>query len=320
LNTNSIIDRIRIKVTDRCNYRCFFCHHEGSQEATELSLEEIEFALKVFRDVGIERLKITGGEPLIREDTVDIVRKGRELGYRDISLTTNGYFLDRYCEKLLEAGLHRIDISLHTLNPAKYVIITGTSKEAFTKVLNNIIKTAEKPFREVKINMLVTSINVEDIPELLRFCKKLGTTLQLIEYMPIGKGVENFRKYYIPLRTIFEVLRRRATRIEIRDDLHNRPILYIDDTKIEFVMGFRNPEFCKGCRQIRLTADGKLRFCIYRKVYMDIREYLTNKDKKGIINAYVELTKKRNPMFITPRSPTKNMTEPYKREQYESKQ
>ncbi|NPB00129.1 MAG: GTP 3',8-cyclase MoaA [Crenarchaeota archaeon] len=299
MNTNNIIDRVRIKVTDRCNYRCFFCHHEGSQENTELTLEEIEFALEVFKELGIDRVKITGGEPLLRRDVIEIVRRCRELNYRDISLTTNGYYLDNYVEDLYKAGLHRIDISLHTLNPQKYVIITGTSAKAFYKVLDNIYKTCEIPFKEVKINMLVTSLNVEDIPELLRFCKKLGTTLQLIEYMPIGKGVENFRKYYIPLKTIFEILKRRASKIEIRNDLHNRPILYIDNVKIEFVMGFRNPEFCKGCRQIRLTADGKLRLCIYRKTYIDVRKYLATQDEEGLINAYMKLLEIKKPMFTS---------------------
>ncbi len=300
LNTNNIIDRVRIKVTNRCNYNCFFCHREGSQEIIELSFEEISFALEFFRTVGIERLKITGGEPLLREDIINIVRRGKELGYRDISLTTNGYYLDKYAKPLLTAGLDRIDISLHTLNPKKYTLITGTSKEAFNKVLNNILNICNLPFKEIKINMLVTSINAEDIPVLLEFCRKLGTTLQLIEYMPIGKGVEHFKKYYIPLKTIFEALKRRATRIEIRNDLHNRPILYINETKIEFVMGFRNPEFCKGCRQIRLTADGKLRFCIYRGVSIDVRKHLTNRDKKGLEEAYMKLLEMRNPMFIEP--------------------
>ncbi len=295
----NLITRIRIKITDRCNYRCFFCHREGSEDdnARELTEEDIRFVLNIFRKLGISRLKITGGEPLLRRDVVNIVRISKDLGYGDVSLTTNGLLLDLYAKELLKSGLDRIDISLHTLNPKKYAKITGTCVEYFYKVLNNIYDIHDLGFRQVKINMLVTTLNIEDIPEMIRFAKKLNISLQLIEYMPIGRGAIHFKQYYIPLRAVFYVLSRRAKHINFRRDLHNRPILYIDGVRIEFIMGFRNPEFCSGCRQLRLTSDGKLRYCIYRNDYEDIYDMIKSRDEYSIVKSILRIVERRRPMF-----------------------
>ncbi len=298
IDISNIVNRIRIKITDRCNYRCFFCHGEGSIDfRKELNKEDIEFVLKIFRNLGVRRLKITGGEPLLREDIVYIVRKAKEIGYEDISLTTNGLLLDKYMYDLYKAGLDRIDISLHTLNCDKYIKITGTCREYFYKVVSNIEEISNINFKQVKINMLVTSINVEDILDMLKFAKKIGATLQLIEYMPIGRGIAYFKKYYIPLKSIYYTLSRRAKFITFRRDIHNRPILNIDDVYVEFVMGFRNPDFCSGCRQLRLTSDGRLRYCIYRNDEEDLYNLIKSRDVHGVVDRILKLLSRKSPMF-----------------------
>lgn len=292
------ISRLRIKVTSRCNYRCFFCHSEGSTEHSDLlSPDDIEFIVKTLSKLGIKRFKITGGEPLLRKDIVDIIHRISHYNPEDISLSTNGYFLNNIANDLRKAGLRRIDVSVHTLDRKKYVQMTGV--DGLEKVLEGLKVANDVGFDKIKVNMLVTSLNVDDIPEMMKFCKKNGFTLQLIEYMPIGKGVAYFRKFYVPLRSIYEVLRRRASKILFREDLHRRPILIVDGVEIEFIMGFANPEMCKHCTQLRLTSDGKIRGCLYRKdPEVSVLDCVRNRDGEELIRRVKYVLYNRRPMFM----------------------
>ncbi len=289
--------RLRIKVTNKCNYRCFFCHGEGSSETSDLlSPDDIEFIVKTLMKVGVRKFKITGGEPLLRADIVEIIRRIGSHEPEDISLTTNGYFLKDLAKDLRRAGLRRIDVSVHTLCRDKYILLTGV--DGLHRVLEGLAAARDVGFDKVKVNMLVTSLNVDDIPDMMRFCKRNGFTLQLIEYMPIGRGCTHFRRFYIPLRAVYETLKRRASKVLSREDLHRRPILVVDGVEIELIMGFANPEMCRYCTQLRLTSDGRIRGCLYRKdLEISVLDCVKNRDSEELIRRVKYVISRRRPMF-----------------------
>ena len=285
-----------MKVTCKCNLNCIFCHREGSRETRDLlTVEDYRFIAEACYRAGIRKFKITGGEPLTRSDIVDIVRVFAQYG--EVSMTTNGTLLQRYLRNLHAAGLSRINISLHTLDRGKYRFITG--RDLLDTVVDNIIEASRIGFRQVKINMIVMSINVDEIPKMIEFCREHRLTLQLIELMPIGISSELFSKLHVPLRPILEKLKKSTGKVEIRRDLHNRPIVYIDDVPVEFVMGLNNPEFCKACSQVRLTSDGKLRGCIYRPLEVNVYRFIKQRDAERLINAIFELRRSWTPMWTS---------------------
>ena len=287
--------RLRVKVTNKCNLNCIFCHREGSNESRDLlTVSDYEFIGKTCASIGIRRFKISGGEPLLREDIVEIVRALSPVS-EDISITTNGVLLDRYVDSLRSAGLNRLNVSVHTLDRRKYRYITG--RDLLEKVLDNVLTASKAGFRQVKINAVVTRLNYEDIPSLIRFCREHGLSLQLIELMPIGIGRALFESLHVPLLDVMHKLVSKARGLRIREDLHNRPVLYIDDVAIELVMGVNNVEFCRGCRQIRLTSDGKLRGCIYRPFEIDVLDLVKRRDSEGLLSAIREIRKMWTPMW-----------------------
>ncbi len=294
---NRKIDRLRIKITHRCNYHCFFCHSEGSTEEKDLiTVNDIEFIVRTLSNLGIRRFKITGGEPLLRQDIAEIINVIKKYNPIDISLTTNGYYLEEYAEELRKAGLDRLDVSLHTLDREKYIKMTGV--DGLDKVLRGLVKASEVGFKQVKVNVLVTSVNIEDIPNILNFCKKIGLALQLIEYMPLGRGASLFKRYYIPLGIVYAYLRRKASKVLVRENLHRRPILIVDGVPVEFIFSFSGFEMCKYCTQVRLTSDLKLRGCIYRKdVVVDVLNAVKSQDVNEFIRRFFHLISYRSPRF-----------------------
>ena len=291
------INRLRIKITNKCNFNCFFCHNEGSFESNDLlTSQDFDFIADTCTKLGIKRFKITGGEPLLRNDVVDIISTLRKYTDDDISMSTNGYYLDIYARKLKKVGLDRIDISIHSLNRKVYKEITGIN--ALDKVLSNLKLVVELGFKQIKINILAMTINVHEIPSFIKLAQKLSVDLQIIELMPIGRGKEIFSKYHVDVYEILNKLKDKASRIYYRGDLHNRPILEVNGIKIEFVKGFCNPDFCKNCKQIRLTSDGKLKGCIYRNIEIDVLNIIKNRNEIEFVRSIERLLSMRKPMFI----------------------
>ncbi len=289
------VTRLRVKVTNKCNLNCIFCHREGSSESTDLlTADDYRFIAETCHKIGIRRFKITGGEPLLRRDIIDIVKVFAAFS-NDISVSTNGVLLDEYLYKLRSAGLHRLNISIHTLDRGKYKFITGN--DVLDRVVSNIVEASHAGFKQVKVNVVVMKINVDEIWSFIRFCKRHSLTLQLIELMPLGLSHEMFSRLHVPLNLVLEKIKKRAQKFEFRQDLHNRPVLHVDGVAIEFVMGFNNPEFCKACRQIRLTSDGKLRGCLYRPLEIDVLEAIKRRDFDKFTNALFKLREMWTPMW-----------------------
>ncbi len=271
---NREITGLRVSVTQKCNLKCFYCHNEGQEKNNdELSVDEIQRIIKIAKKIGIRKVKITGGEPLLRKDIIEIVRSIS--GYMDeVSMTTNGVLLEKYAAQLKKAGLSRVNISLDSLNPEAYKKITD--KDYLTCILHGIKSAVKNNLRPVKINTVwMRGINENGLEEMIHFAYENNVILQVIE-METAKENENnllYKKYHHDLLSVEKELKRKASRVEVRQ-MHHRKKYFLPfngkEVQVEIVRPMHNSEFCKYCNRIRLTSDGKIKTCLFDKNGVDI--------------------------------------------------
>jgi cyclic pyranopterin phosphate synthase len=291
---------LRIAITPSCNQNCFYCHREGHTGKTNLlSVNEIIRVVKIAAEFGVEAVKITGGEPLMRKDIKAIIKGLREIQkLKDISLVTNAKLLtEDLAFELKEAGLTRVNISLPSLNPIIYKKITGGEINGALRGVEAAIKAGLTP---VKINMVVLKgLNDCEIDSMIEASKKMGVILQLIEFEPINICFEEYAKYHLPLDEIEEKLRVKAEKIEVRNFMHNRKVYTIDGAKIEVVKPIENTEFCAHCTRMRLTFDGKLKPCLMRNDNLvDILPYLRSEVSDDVLKAlFLKANDLREPFY-----------------------
>ncbi len=320
------LDNIRIAVTAECNYRCIFCHIEGeplngpAKPGTLSPLlrpEHYEIIAEASRLLGIKKIKLTGGEPLLRADIVEIVYSLAAYSNAEISMTTNGYFLSKYAEKLREAGLERVNISIHSLKPERYRFITGVP--GLDQALKGL-QTAYDAGFGIKINsVILNSVNSDEVFDLARLASKYNAILQLIELHPVGLGARFFNKYYYPLLKIEKELLKIGAKKTIRD-LHNRPLYVLPNgQKIEIVRPYGNPIFCAGCTRIRIGPFGDLSPCLnYKGPRPSISETLKNphysRQEKilKVASEIIDLVAMRKPYFMCSRTSPPNYMIPTK--------
>ena len=177
---------LRISITNRCNVDCIYCHHDGMLESSsEMTPDEIYEICRIAKKLGVEKIRLSGGEPLVRPDIVEIVEKINSLDFKDISITTNGIFLEKYAQGLVDAGLDRVNVSLDTLDEETYQMIVG--KNVLQRVKDGIVKSCEVGMYPVKINMVVmNNINNDEIMDMFEFTKENGVILQLIEIIAVS--------------------------------------------------------------------------------------------------------------------------------------
>ena len=260
---NREIKSLRISITPKCNLNCFYCHKEGHNidndklmTPTEIG-EIVKFSLKY----GIIKLKISGGEPLLRSDLPDIIRNIKNIEnnkIKDISLTTNGILLEKYAQELKDAGLNRVNVSLDTLDAKLYKKITGGNVELVKRGIEKAIKVGLNP---IKINFVVLSNTIDGLKDIMEYCRKMGVILQIIEFMPID---EKLKKYHYDINKIEEKISKKSDKTIVRKFMQNRKKYLIDGLEIEFVRPMDNTEFCSHCTRIRLTYDGLLKPCLLR--------------------------------------------------------
>jgi len=224
----------------------------------------------------VKRIKITGGEPLCREDLIQIIEGIKNLNiYDDISLTTNGYLLGEKAEALYKAGLNRLNISLCSLNPITYEKITGVN--GLEKVLKSLEKATEVGLTPIKLNYVVLKgLNDTELDDMINFCGKTGYVLQLIELhqIPNGGAMRNdfYEKYHVNVKPIIEDLEKRAVKVQVRDSMQNRKVFTLaNNAIIETVTP--SHDFCKGCSKLRIGCSGTLFGCLYR---VDLGKSLKN--------------------------------------------
>jgi len=264
------LDNLRVVVTVECNYRCIFCHIEG--ESVEgpvkpgsltplLTPEDYYIVARAAEIIGISKIKFTGGEPLIRRDILDIIKAFREgAPTLELSMTTNGYLLEKLASKLSENGLARVNVSIHSLRSEVYKFITGV--DGLQRAIAGLRKASDAGLG-LKINMVVLKgVNEHEIWDLLDLAHRLDATLQLIELHPVGLGARFFNKYYYPLAEIEKKLLEVGAKV-VRRSLHNRPVYILPSgERVEIVKPYGNPIFCMGCQRIRLGPFGDLWPCL----------------------------------------------------------
>lgn len=270
---------LRISVTGRCNFNCFFCHAEGytapPNKDLELSLEEFRVVAEAAKRVGFIDYKLTGGEPLIRDDIGEIVDIFASVGGR-VSITTNGSFLVKRLKVLDPGKLDHINVSLNSLDREKFKKITGV--DVLDKVVEGI-RAAYEAGHRIKINFVVLKgLNDNEIEKIVDFASKYAFRLQVIELHPVGRAKgEIFSKHHGVASHVYNVLKNRVVRVRYRSGLHARPILVLDNGfEVELVLPVKNPIFCSRCTRMRLTWDGKLLPCLSWEgdPPVDIREYM----------------------------------------------
>lgn len=277
------IDYLRISVTDRCNLRCTYCMPETGipQKACQdiLSYEEIVKASKAFAALGIRKIKLTGGEPLVRLGICDLIRQlKRVVGIDQVTLTTNGVLLAEMAEELMDAGVDGINISLDTLNPDIFAKITR--KDEFHRVMAGIEKLQWLRHPNVKLNCVpIVGVNEEEIIQLASYARDYAMAVRFIELMPIGLAtdyramskeriIKLLEAQYGPLQRSYDVL-------------GNGPAEYYALPgfigRVGFIGAIHN-KFCDSCNRIRLTSDGFLKLCLYQNTGENIRELIAQKN------------------------------------------
>ncbi|MFX0003516.1 MAG: GTP 3',8-cyclase MoaA [Promethearchaeota archaeon] len=276
------IKHIRFSITSKCNYNCIYCDQEGFiPKTSELTVDEITKLCKILAEIlHVTRIKFTGGEPLCREEIVQIIKNVSDLHlYKDISMTTNGFLLNEKAQELYNAGLNRINISLASLDPDTYNKIYGSNS---LEVVLKGLKTAKQiGFEPIKLNfVLMKGINDLELDNMIEFCGKNGYTLQLIELHEVSDVIGNngdfYKKHHVDIKPIIEQLESKAEKILIRGTMQNRKILVLPNSAIIETIS-PSHDFCMGCTKLRVGCDGNLFGCLYRSdLGKNIKEALQN--------------------------------------------
>jgi len=291
---------LRISVTQRCNLKCPYCHREGevANSSTEMTKDEIVRIVGVAVGLGISQVKLTGGEPLLRSDILDMVKDIVGLrGLRDLSMTTNGTNLSSLAKELRKGGLNRVNISIPSLNAETYRALMGGN---LMDVLSGIRAAVDAELFPLKLNMLVLkNVNDYEIPKMISFAKHSGTILQLIELEPVNLNSDYYRRYHCDLNGVEEELKKQARRVVTRGDMQNRRVYFLPRVKVEVVRPIENTEFCLCCTRLRVTSDGWLKPCLMRNdnlvdVLTPLRNGANDEELKRL---FLEAVKRREPYY-----------------------
>ena len=298
-NSNKLIDPfgrdvnyLRVSVTDRCDFRCTYCMAEDMQFLPKkdiLSLEELEAVCRVFMKLGTRKIRLTGGEPLVRKGIMQVINNlGREVGNSldELTITTNGSQLETKAEELYNAGVRRINVSLDHLDPIKFKEITRWGD--LEKVKRGLDK-ARNVGLKIKINTVaISEFNQFHLPDILRWCGKEGFDMTIIEVMPMGDiGADKRYGQYLPLSQVRSDLENEFT---LRDlpERTSGPARYVSVKETNNKLGFITPlthNFCESCNRVRLTCTGVLYMCLGQDDNADLKKVLREKGTEALENA-----------------------------------
>jgi len=258
-----LVSSLRVSVTQRCDLACFFCHREGEHDSRgEMTPGEIGRIIEVASELGVSKVKVTGGEPLMRGDIVEVIQLISP-HVREVSMTTNALELPAKAEALKEAGLRRVNISLHSLKRESVKKIAGV--DCLDRVLAGIRAADEAGLKPIKLNFVVMKgLNSGEIPDMLRLSAETGAILQLIEYQKLERGVERWGDLYYDLTPLEKAWDKEAVKVE-EQVMHRRKRYTLSDgATVEIVRPIHNTVFCANCNRLRLTSDGRLKPCLMR--------------------------------------------------------
>ena len=290
-----VIGDLRISITDRCNFRCTYCipveNIQWKRRDEILSYEEIIRLVKIFASFGVRKLRVTGGEPLLRPDVLSLLERLAAIeGIEDLALTTNGKYLPQFASGLRAAGVKRLNISLDSLVPEKFLAMTR--RDALGDVLEGIEAASRAGFDPVKINaVVIRGINDDEVVEFARFARSGGHSVRFIEFMPLDSGHTWSMAQVVPGKEILETLRASM-------DLVPLPARSAAETATRWGFAGGRGEigiiapvtapFCGNCNRIRMTADGNLRTCLFSLVEHDVKTYLRDGSSDAEIAAAIE--------------------------------
>ena len=249
------VTHLRMSLTQKCNLACTYCHHEGERNpGPEMSGACACDILAAFARHGVRKLKLTGGEPLLREDIADVIRYAKDAGFTEVSLTTNGTLLEGCAGTLKKAGLDRLNIGCDSLSSS---LLAKNSRT----VLPALAAAREAGFDSIKLNMVILrGVNDHEVNRMIEFAGQQSATLQIIELIPTGDGY--YERYHLDLGMLEEDLRRRACAVLIRK-LQGRKKYHLPGVDVEVVRPFHS-HFCRRCTKMRVTSDSLLRPCLMR--------------------------------------------------------
>jgi len=290
------VNYVRLSVTDRCDFRCVYCMAEEMTFLPRnqvLTLEEIARVAKTFVSLGTEKIRLTGGEPLVRRDILELVKEIGGYGLRDFAMTTNGSQLPAMAEQLRKAGLKRLNISLDSLDADKFHRITRTGR--LSQVLDGIDAAKDAGFEGIKLNTVVMKGgNDEEVPELVEFARQKKVDITFIEEMPLGEISDHDRgEVLCTSDEVRDIISQHHDLVPTTDD-SGGPARYYRMPDSDIRVGFISPHshnFCSTCNRVRVTVEGRLLLCLGNEHSVDLRRVLrghpVNDDKlrETIINA-----------------------------------
>lgn len=297
---NREIHYLRLSVSDRCDFRCFYCLPRGFRdfETPEewLTSEEIERVVAQFATLGVKHVRLTGGEPLVRRELEEIAHRIAVLpGIEELSLSTNASRLAGHAASLHAAGVRRLNISLDSLDEANFKQITGSRLQP---VLEGIEAASTLGFQPIKINMVIMrGINDHEVEAMIDYCQRHNLTLRFIETMPIGDGGRHATEHYLPLSEIERRLRQQH-RLSAAAMRGSGPASYFQIDDSELVVGFITPQsrhFCASCNRVRLSVTGDLHLCLGQEDRLALRPLLRGGASDQAIQDAIRLAIARKP-------------------------
>ncbi|MDT4969249.1 MAG: 3,8-cyclase [Acidobacteriota bacterium] len=292
-----VIRDLRVSLTDRCNFRCFYCLPHGeppiAPKEEMLSYEEIEYACDIFVSMGIEKIRLTGGEPMMRRDIETIIVKlaAMKPALHDLALTTNGYFLPGRAEALKAAGLDRITISIDSLKPDVFKRMTGV--DVLDRVLEGIDAARKAGLTPIKINaVIVRGHNEAEVADFAAFAREHDIWMRFIEFMPLDSGHEWSRADVVSGREIRERIEERFPLVPLetpRGSETSSRYRFADGAggEIGIIAPVTEP-FCGACSRIRLTADGQIRTCLFSTVEHSLRDVIRGGATRAQVIEFIE--------------------------------
>lgn len=289
------VSYLRVSVTDRCDFRCVYCMSEDMTflpKKDVLSLEELERMCTAFVRKGVKKLRLTGGEPLVRKNIMSLINNLGKLidtgELEELTLTTNGSQLHRYADDLVAAGVKRINVSVDTLDPVKFQEATRWGK--LEQVMTGLA-AAKKAGLQVKINAVALKhLNAMEFDDMIRWCGENGFDLTLIETMPLGEISEDRVDQYLPLSQVRQDLEKRWTLKEIPYRTGG-PARYTEIVETGAKLGFITPlthNFCESCNRVRLTCTGTLYMCLGQEDAADLRAPIRASEDDALLNAAID--------------------------------
>ena len=280
---------IRLSITDVCNFKCGYCLPNGYFKPNNhpgfLNINEIENLINALSDLGVSKIRVTGGEPTVRKDFFDVMKliKSKE-GIKKLVVTTNGYKLDRLAETLIETGVDGINISIDTLSREKFKEITGHDR--LPEILKGIKILQDKGFKNIKVNaVLLKDINdnKKEFDSWANFINQNDINFRYIELMQTGDNLKYFKKYHQSAKVFKDYLKNQGWKNIERGKDDGPALNYINpNSKGRFgIIAPYSKDFCKTCNRLRITAKGELRLCLFGNTGTDLRQYLQNPTQKN---------------------------------------